>query len=69
MSQPPQGVKISVYIFFALAALYIIGLVCVVLALGLGLASNEPIADQVVGLVIGSCFLLIFTAQHNKGFC
>ena len=65
MDQAPQGVKISAYIFFALAALYVLVLICMVLALGIGLASGEGVADQLVGLSVGSCLLLIFAALYG----
>ena len=64
MSQAPQGVKISAYIFFALGALTLLGLCAIIVVLGLGLSSGEA-SDQLAGLSIGLCFTLLFTVLYG----
>ncbi len=64
MSQPPQGVKISAYIFFALAALYLLAMCAFIAVLGIGLASGEG-AEQFIGFGIGSCFILVFAVLYG----
>lgn len=66
MIQPPQGVKISAYIFFALAALALLGTCAIVAVFGLQLADTGA-SDQsgLAGLVIGLCLTLLFAALYG----
>ncbi len=66
MFQPPQGVKISAYIFFGLAVLTLLG-ACAFLAV-IGLQMADPGAmegDGMVGFAIGSCFTLLFAILYG----
>jgi hypothetical protein len=63
MLQPPQGVKISAYIFFALAALNLL-VTCILMAvIGLG-AANNGTAEDLAGAAIGLCFVVVFIALY-----
>ncbi len=65
MFQPPQGVKISAYIFFGMAALTLLG-VCAFLAL-IGIQMADPGAmegDGTIAFAIMSCFAMLFAILY-----
>ena len=69
MPQVPQGVKISAYIFYAFAALGVLGL-CVNVGLnGMNLANTGFDSDAATGLMIGIgvglCIGLIFIGLYG----
>jgi hypothetical protein len=66
MSQPPQGVKISAYIFFALAVLTLLGMCALVAVLGLALTDtgSMDIANNTVGFGVGACLTLVFAILY-----
>jgi hypothetical protein len=68
MSQPPQGVKISAYIFFAMAALTMLLTCFILVAFGLALADPSAFEDagpeQMVGLVVSLCLVVLFTVLY-----
>ncbi len=63
MLQPPQGVKISAYIFFALAVLNLLATCGLMAVIGLQ-AANDGAAEELAGVVIGLCFVVVFTALY-----
>ncbi len=68
MLQPPQGVKISAYIFFGLAALTLLGACAFVAFIGLQMANPEAMdmeGDGTVGFAIMSCFTLLFAILYG----
>ncbi len=61
MIEVPQGVKISAYIFFAQAALYVCGLVAFGGSMVLGIGEAEMSELLITGSIV-SCILIAFAA-------
>lgn len=63
MNETPQGVKISAYIFFALAALTLLGTCAIVAVIGLSIADTGG-GEELIGIVFALCFTLLFTVLY-----
>jgi hypothetical protein len=63
MSQPPQGVKISAYIFFAQAALTFLGVCALIGVAGLQIADTGA-DESLVGIVFGLCIVFVFVLLY-----
>ena len=65
-SETPQGVKISAYLFFATAVLYILSFCGALGVAGMFATSPDSDAASVAGLVaVSACFLLLFTILYG----
>ena len=62
-SETPQGVKISAYLFFANAVLYIL-LFCGAIGFAGLMASQESDLAGVGGIAFGACFILLFVLLY-----
>ena len=56
MNEPPQGVKISAYIFFAMAALTLLGTCAIVALIGISIADTGGGEIQTAALAPGQNF-------------
>ena len=69
MTQVPQGVKICAYMFYAVAALAVLGLCVSVVVNGLALASSSGDSSAMTGILIGmatgACPAIIFAALYG----
>ncbi len=69
MTQVPQGVKISAYIFYAYAVLLLLAmcgiLVANLLPLATGGGDTKDIAPLLIGPAVGGCLLIIFAAIYG----
>ena len=63
MSQPPQGVKIRAYIFFAQAALTLLATCALGVLAGLAVTDSGA-AENMIGMVVGFCIVLVFTVLY-----
>jgi hypothetical protein len=69
MTEVPQGVKISSYIFYALAAIAVLGLCANVILNGLTLSSasgnEELMMSTGISMGIGACISILFIALYG----
>ncbi len=69
MREVPQGVKISAYIFYALAAIGVLGLCASVVTNGLTLAnaggSDDIMMSAGISLAVGGCISILFIALYG----
>ncbi len=63
-SEAPQGVKISAYLFFGLAGLYVLSLCCTLAYVGV-LSADLDTATLAMIAVGSSCFLILFAALYG----
>ncbi len=64
MSQPPQGVKISAYIFFVQAALTLLASCLIIAFVGLQLADSGA-SEELIGMSFALCLVFIFTILYG----
>jgi hypothetical protein len=69
MTQVPQGVKISSYIFYAFAVFAVLGLCASAVSNGLTLANasgnDEVMTSAGISLGVGACISIIFAALYG----
>ena len=68
MTEVPQGVKISAYIFYAVAVIAVLGLCASVVSNGLAISAagnnQDAMTSALIGLGVGGCVSILFTALY-----
>ena len=69
MSEVPQGVKISAYIFYALAVIAVLGLCASVITNGLAISAagdnSDAMTSAAISLGVGGCISILFIALYG----